>query len=112
MNMDKFEVKLYRNSQGKDIIKEYIYKQETYVIGKILHLIQALEIEGLFLRMPYTKKITSTIFELRSTGSVSIRILYASNKNVFYILNIFIKKTKKTPMKEIKLALERLNQII
>jgi len=61
------------------------------------------------------KKINSKpdIFELRITGSKQIRLLLSEiAQNEFLIVNIFIKKSKKTPLKELDLAISRVLTII
>lgn len=56
----------------------------------------------------YIKKIRGNIWELRAG---QIRVFLCIKGNVAYGLNIFIKKTQKLPLKEIKLAIKRSKQI-
>lgn len=56
---------------------------------------------------PYIKKINSTIFELCIKGKPQIRILFAYSEESIILLNIFIKKTRKLPSKELELAIKR-----
>ena len=63
--------------------------------------------------MPYVKALGKGLFELRIQGQEGIgRALFCllSNKQVF-ILNVFIKKTQKTPLKELELATKRLKEL-
>lgn len=72
---------------------------------------QALEKEGK-LDFPHAKKINSKIFEIRIKVKNLYRAFYAyvdQQKNII-ILHIFNKKTQKTPIKEIKLAIKRLSK--
>ncbi len=89
---NKFVKKLDKNSQSR-IEKE----------------IDLLEKHGLSLPMPYSKKIDSTFWELRTTGRQKMRILYCFDKQKIFLLNWFIKKTKKLPLQELNTAHKRLH---
>ena len=62
------------------------------------------DLEYLLLGMPYSKKLTKEINELRIRGREEIRILYTFSKSNIYLLHAFKKKTQKTSKKEIKTA--------
>ena len=64
-------------------------------------------------REPYVKHIDGKIWEIRMKGRGGIaRALYvtAAKKRVI-VVRVFIKKTPKTPRREINLALERVKEI-
>jgi len=64
-------------------------------------------------REPYVKHLEKGLWEIRMKGRDGIsRALYvvAQPKRVV-VVRIFVKKTKKTPRKEIKLALKRAEEI-
>lgn len=62
---------------------------------------------------PYVKHIKEALWEIRLKGRDGIsRALYITTKpKRVVVLRIFIKKTQKTPRKEIKLALKRAEEI-
>lgn len=60
------------------------------------------------LGMPYSKQIGKGLYELRVRGSQEVRILYTFHSNKAYVVHVFVKKTQKTPHREIWLALERI----
>lgn len=67
-----------------------------------------LEIEGK-LELPYGKKITKDLFEIRIRHKDHWRSLYAYIKgDIIIIVSLFKKKTNKTPLKELKKAHKRL----
>ena len=68
-----------------------------------------LETFGNKLGEPDTAPVKNGIFELRTIhGNNIVRTLYFYNKgSVIILTNSFIKKTQKTPQREIELALER-----
>lgn len=74
--------------------------------AKTLRTIQLLQNFGFDLREPYSKSLGDGIFELRTQVGNSIsRVLYFFIVGQKIILtNGFIKKTQKTPAKEIELA--------
>jgi len=64
------------------------------------------------LKPPYIKKLQDKLYELRISGKVAIRILYTISNNEYYLLHAFKKKNQKTPSKELKIALDRMREII
>lgn len=78
-------------------------------ISKSLKLIQLLKMFGGRLRMPYSKKILHNLYELRARGSQEVRIFYCFHQNQAIIVHFFIKKSQKTPKKEIETALARIS---
>lgn len=64
-------------------------------------------------RAPYVKSIEKGLWEIRMKGRDGIsRALYvvAKPKRVV-VVRVFVKKTQKTPQKEIKLALKRAEEV-
>lgn len=61
---------------------------------------------GLHMREPYVKYLEEGIFELRvQFAKDKVRIFYFFEKdNMIILTNGFLKKTKKTPVKYLKLA--------
>lgn len=96
-----------KNKRGDEIIKDSIRDLQKSTIGKVIHHIDLLKIQGPILSMPYSKKIINNIYELRVRGVQEIRILYAFADHNIYLLHLFQKKTQKTPAREIKIAVER-----
>ncbi|WP_449258488.1 type II toxin-antitoxin system RelE/ParE family toxin [Chlorobium limicola] len=64
-------------------------------------------------RMPHTKAMGGGLFEMRPKGRDGIgRAFYCYVKgNKIIILHSFIKKTQKTPQKELRLALKRMQEV-
>ena len=79
--------------------------------AKALNEIELLQKHGIFLREPYVKAIKGKkyrgLYELRiKLGNVAARIFYFSFRgNIFVLLNGYLKKTNKTPSREIERAL-------
>lgn len=92
-----------------DSIKKALLKLEESSITKILRTIDLLERFGKDLRMPHSKKISESLFELRVKGRQDIRIFYTFRKNNGVLLHLFVKKSQKTPIKELSTAQRRLD---
>lgn len=69
---------------------------------------------GANLGMPHTKAIESGLFELRVKGKEGIaRIFYCTKIGQrIVMLHVFIKKSQKTPKRELKLAIQRLHEVL
>lgn len=96
---------IFFNYQLQEFIQE-LPKQSSAKTGRLIDL---LELFGNNLTMPYSKQLDDNLYELRARGQQEIRILYCYKNNNAVIVHIFIKKTQKTPRKEIKIALKRIS---
>ena len=100
------EIEFYETSNGRHPAEEFIDKQSLKMQAKIASEIDYLKKIGINLRMPHSEKISGEIFQLRAQAEGDkARVLYffvVGNKAV--LTNGFIKKTNKTPPKEIETA--------
>jgi len=103
-----WNIVVFRDSQGKDILNSFSESLNSETTAKITRFVEILEQRGPFLHMPFSKKITAKIHELRIRGKQEIRIFYTFKTNNIYILHVFQKKTQKTPNREIDIAKKRL----
>ena len=92
-------------------INKFIESLDKSTHSKILRHLKFLETYGPQLTMPYSKPIAKNLFELRTKGQQEIRLFYCFYKNQIVILHGFIKKSQKTPPKEINLALKRISTL-
>ncbi len=65
--------------------------------------------KGFIIGEDYLRKLTKHIWELRPG---KIRLLFGMIEGTAVFVNVFIKKSQKTPLKEIKLAERRLSEYI
>ncbi|MDP1689422.1 MAG: type II toxin-antitoxin system RelE/ParE family toxin [bacterium] len=93
-----------------DSLEKFIKSLEKPTIAKTLRTIELLESFGERLGMPFSKKITSGIFELRVRGAQEVRILFTFYKGSAMLLSGFVKKGRKTPRREIDKALQRIRR--
>jgi len=83
--------------------------------AKFSWIIESVENLGLSeIGMPHIKSMKKGLFEIRAQGKDGIgRAFFCIDKDrLIVILSGFIKKTQKTPQKEIDLALKRMKEVI
>lgn len=102
---------VFESRRGEKFVEKFIESLEPTSIAKIAHTIDLLEKHGPLLGMPHSKYLFSKLYELRVRGKQEIRIMYAVIDKEIYLLHAFQKHTQKTPMKEIEIALKRLETI-
>jgi len=77
--------------------------------AKIIRTIELFSESGFNLAEPYLKKLTRNIWELRAGRR---RLLFGMVENKAVIVNMFLKKTQKTPKEEVNLANRRLGEYL
>ena len=92
-------------------LEKFINSLETQTIAKVLRTIDLLEEFGSELGMPHSKKVTDRIFELRIHGAQNVRIFYAYIHGGAMLLSGFLKKSSKTPRREIETAKHKLHSL-
>lgn len=114
-----YEIQFYTDKNGKSKVEEFIRelnkkaitsKESRINLNKIIAYMDMLEEMGTRVGEPVTKHLDGEIWELRPLRN---RILYAYYKeNKFIILHHFVKKTQKTPKKEIEKAKRNLKDFM
>lgn len=104
-----YKIHFYREKSGSIPVADYIRdlagktdKDSRIKLHKIQDYINALSEYGLRLKEPYIKHLDGEIWELRP---IRDRILFVAWHNgSFVLLHHFMKKTQKTPAREIEKA--------
>lgn len=102
----KFKVLFYQRLDGSEPAKDFLNGLDKKMRAKMVRTIETLQNNGNDLREPYSKYLGDGIFELRAkVGSDISRVLYFFfiGKRVV-LTNGFVKKTQRTPIREIELA--------
>ena len=83
------------------------------ILANFLHIAEMIEEFGPALGAPYTKSLGEGLFEIRAKGKEGIgRSFFCTVKGKeVIILHSFIKKSQKTPKKEMKIAGKRLKEV-
>lgn len=106
-----YEIIFYEDAKGNNDVIDFIEelqrssksnKEKRIYLNKVVAYLDMLEQMGTRVGEPVTKHLDGEIWELRP---LKWRILYAYYKdNRFIILHYFVKKTKRTPKREIEKA--------
>jgi phage-related protein len=82
-------------------------------IARFLRYAERMELYGPDLGMPHTRAIGQCLFELRlKTADGIARVLYCTIVNrQIVMLHQFVKKTEKTPARELEIARRRMKEV-
>jgi phage-related protein len=106
MSDEHWSAVYYETQDGESVVEEEMRAFGTKAFARILRTIDLLEEFGIGLDEDYVEHIEGKIWELRASR---YRVLYfAFQDKQFVLLRAFMKKTRKTPRKEIKMAQNRL----
>ena len=102
----------YTTEAGENPVMEFLDSLQRRDKAKIFRILQNIELYGLLSILPHVKKLSGTPFwEVRVLGRSNIRVIYVSlTEESILVLHGFLKKTQKTPNKELERALTRLNE--
>lgn len=106
----KTPIYYYTTPSGDNPAQKFMDSLQKPQKAKIFRVIQYIKEYGLVTAIPHIKKLTGTpLWEIRILGEDNIRVIYSVVlKNSILILHGFIKKTQKTPPRELDTALNRL----
>ncbi|OGG17440.1 hypothetical protein A3D78_03625 [Candidatus Gottesmanbacteria bacterium RIFCSPHIGHO2_02_FULL_39_14] len=108
----EWSIETYETSGGSKPVDEFIQKQQPKTIAKIIHHNILLRQYGNRLGMPHAKNLGSGLFELRIRGKEEIRIFYCFKQKTVFLLHAFKKQTRKTPQRELEVALKRIEELL
>ena len=101
------EIHFYRTPSGHCPVEDFLDSLPSKTAQKVVWVLQLIE-ELDTVPTTYLKKLDGTydLWEIRvQAGSASIRLLgFFAGRNLFVLNHAFVKKTNKTPLKDIKLA--------
>ncbi len=111
------KVRFYQDRNGKEPVFDYLKelackkdKDSRIKLSKINDYIEALSVYGTQIGEPYIKHLDGAIWELRPLRD---RIFFVAWHNGDYVLlHVFMKKTQKTPKREIEKAKRELADMI
>ena len=112
-----YRIYFYRDKNGVEPVREYLQdlakktsKDARINLTKIRDHVKILSIHGTFAGMPYMKHIEGDIWELRPLRN---RVFFAAwYDGGFILLHHFMKKTQKTPKREIEQAKRNLADML
>jgi phage-related protein len=95
-----------------DNVESEILAMPDGFLSRFVRYAERMEIYGPDLGMPHTRAMGEGLFELRLKAAEGIaRVFYCTvvNRNIV-VLHSFIKKTDKTPPRELKVARQRMKE--
>jgi len=104
-------VVFFRTKSGREFVREWLKgldKDDRKVIGEDIKLVQFRWPLG----MPLVRKLEANLWEVRShlkSGRIA-RVCFTVRAGEMALLHGFIKKSQKTPARELKLARDRKTQ--
>ncbi len=83
------------------------------ILAKLLHIFELIQELGPAIGEPYIKHLDNGLLEIRAKGKEGIgRSIFCYQKGQkIVILHSFIKKSQKTPKKELEIALQRKKEL-
>ncbi len=102
----------YQNADGKMPVRDWLLRQsreDKRIIGKDIQKVEF----GWPIGMPYCRSLGHSLWEVRSNISEGriTRIIFFIHRNRMVLLHGFIKKTQKTPDKDLALAVTRMKEV-
>lgn len=95
-------------------LAQLVLKMPSGLLARYIHVSDLMLKFGPNLGMPHTRAMGDKLFEMRLKSKEGIsRIFYCTSIGTkIVILHFFIKKTQKTPTKEIQMARKRLAEVL
>lgn len=94
-------------------LRDEIYDLPAGIRSDYWRLVDLMKIHGANLRMPHSKSMGEGLFELRPHGKEGVgRVFYCMTiGRRIVMLHAFVKKTRRTPDDELRIARERMKEV-
>lgn len=102
----------YETPSGNEPVREWIRglsSEDRQIVGRDIQKVEF----GWLLGMPYCRSLGGGLWEVRcdlTDGKIG-RVIFCLIRGSMALLHGFIKKTQKTPPKDIQLALKRMKEV-
>ena len=95
-------------------VDDLILKMPASIQARLLRLLELLEEFGVNVGPPHSLPMGGGLFEVRAKAKDGIgRALYCYRSgNRIVVLHVFVKKSQKTPLKELRLARKRMLEVL
>ena len=95
-------------------VRTSIEKWPVGIYASFVRISEQIAVSGPHLGLPYTKALGDGLFEIRARGAEGIgRAFFCCLKaKRVVILHGFVKKTQATPIKELRLAKQRMKEVL
>ena len=111
--MEDWTVEFYQKN-NINYVENWLDSLDEKTKTKITKNITLLREQGLSIKEPYVKKLEGKLWELRTKDYKGIyRVIYFTrSEKRFVMLHGFVKKTDRTPRKEIDIAKKRMEEVL
>ncbi len=92
-------------------VEKFLQGLDPVLWGQVNRYRDILTEEGKNLHMPYSKKISKNLYELRILGVINVRVFYTFKSDKIILLHGFIKTTHKIPSRHMTLGMKRLKAL-
>jgi len=111
-SLKKLQARFFETGTGRKPVKEWLLdlaRNDRRLVGKDIQKVEF----GWPIGMPYCRPLGHGLWEVRSdlTDGTIARVMFCIVADEMVLLHGFIKKTQKTPAKEIDLALRRKREL-
>lgn len=111
-SLKKLPARFYETATGRKPVKEWLLnlsREDRRLVGKDIQKVEF----GWPIGMPYCRPLGHGLWEVRSdvTDGTIARLIFCILAGEMVLLHGFIKKTQKTPQKEMDLALKRKREL-
>jgi phage-related protein len=112
----EYKILFYKSSSGREVVIELIDQLDTILKARVRNAIRLLREHGLqLMQTQMVKKLHKKpdVYELRIVGDSQLRLVFlVYTFNTFIVISVFKKKTKKTPINELKICIKRAKEFI
>ncbi len=104
----KISAVFYRSKKGNEPVRDWLLKldrDDRKIVGKDIQKVEF----GWPIGMPYSRPLGQGVYEVRSDLSDNriSRVIFFISNNRMVLLHGFVKKTRKTPKRDLDLAIKR-----
>jgi phage-related protein len=112
MNKKILPTRFYKNSNGKEPVRDWLKKldkEDRFIIGADIKTVEF----GWPIGMPTCRALGKGLYEVRSNlpSNRIARVIFCIYDGGMVLLHAFIKKTQKTPKQDLELALARKSEL-
>lgn len=111
--MKRIEARFFKTPAGNEPVRDWLKsldREDRRLIGDDIFTVEA----GWPVGMPTCETMGDGIFQVRTDlpGNRISRVLFCVEQGGMYLLNSFIKKTRKTPQQEMEQAISRRKEVL
>ena len=108
--VQNWQVEFYESASGSNPVVDYLDSLSDREAARVRASLFLLTESGTALSMPHVRRMEGTpLRELRVFGRIQHRVFYVAVRGRrFLLLHAFTKKTQRTPLRELRTAIQRL----